>query len=60
MVMIVLSLQLLMQSVPITTNILSLNPAHVEVYSIQHFVINVSVTCGRCVAFSGYPGFLHK
>ena len=29
MVMIVLGLQLLMQSVPITTNILSLNTAHV-------------------------------
>jgi hypothetical protein len=60
MVMIVLGLQLLMQSVPITTNILSLNPAHVEVYSVQHFVINLSVTCGKCVVFSGYSGFLHK
>ena len=28
-----------MQSVPITTNIVSLNPAHGEVYSIQHYVI---------------------
>ena len=27
------------QSVPITTNIVSLNPAHGEVYSIQHYVI---------------------
>jgi hypothetical protein len=30
-------LQLLMQSVPITTSIVSSNPTHGEVYSIQHF-----------------------
>jgi hypothetical protein len=34
-----LDLQLHMQSVPITINIVSLNPAHGEVYSIQHYVI---------------------
>jgi hypothetical protein len=28
-----------LQSVPITTKIVSLNPAHGEVYSIQHYVI---------------------
>ena len=28
-----------MQSVPITTKIVSSNPAHGEVYSIQHYVI---------------------
>jgi hypothetical protein len=28
-----------MQSVPITTNIVSSNPVHGEVYSIQHYVI---------------------
>jgi hypothetical protein len=28
-----------MQSVPITTNVVSSNPAHCEVYSIQHYVI---------------------
>jgi len=28
-----------MQSVPITTKVVSLNPAHGEVYSIQHYVI---------------------
>ena len=27
------------QSVPITTNVVSLNPVHGKVYSIQHFVI---------------------
>jgi hypothetical protein len=28
-----------MQSVPITTEVVTSNPAHVEVYSIQHYVI---------------------
>ena len=41
MVMIVwyLDLQLPMKSVPITTNVMSLNPVHSKVYSIQHYVI---------------------
>jgi hypothetical protein len=41
MVMIVwkLDLQLPVQSVPITTKVVSSNPVHGEVYSIQHFVI---------------------
>ena len=41
MVMIIwqFDLQLPMQSVPITTNIVSLNPVHGNVYSIQHYVI---------------------
>ena len=34
-----MDLQLPMQSVPITTNIVSLNPAQDVVYSIQHYVI---------------------
>jgi hypothetical protein len=34
-----LDLQLPMQSVPITTNIVSSNPAHGGVYSIHHYVI---------------------
>jgi hypothetical protein len=34
-----LDLQLPMQSVPITTNVVSLNPAHGEVYLMQHYVI---------------------
>jgi hypothetical protein len=32
-------LQLPVQSVPITTNVVSSNPAHGEVYSIHHYVI---------------------
>jgi len=34
-----LDLQLPLQSVPITTKVVSLNPAHSEVYSIQYYVI---------------------
>ena len=34
-----LDLQLLLQLVPITINIVSSNSAHGEVYSIQHYVI---------------------
>jgi len=33
-----LDLQLSMQSVPITTNVVNSNPAHGKVYSIQHYV----------------------
>ena len=49
-----LDLQLSVQSVPITTKVVSLNPVHGEVYSIQHYVISFSVTCDRTVRFS--PG----
>ena len=35
----VVKIQIPMQSVPITTKVLSLNPVHGEVYSIQHYVI---------------------
>ena len=41
-----LDLQLPVQSVPINTRIVSSNPVHGEVYSIQHFV-----TCNRSVVF---------
>jgi hypothetical protein len=34
-----LDLQLPVQSAPISTKVVSLNPAHGEVYSIQHYVI---------------------
>jgi hypothetical protein len=34
-----LDLQLPMQSVPITTNVVRSDPTHDEVYSIQHYVI---------------------
>jgi len=50
-----LDLQLPVQSVPITTEVVSLNPAHGEVYSIQHYVIKF--VCDLSVVFSGYSGF---
>jgi hypothetical protein len=34
-----LDLQLPVQSVPITTKVVSLNPVHGELFSIQHYVI---------------------
>jgi len=37
----VVRLQLLMQSLPITTYILTLNIAHGEVYPIQHYMIKL-------------------
>ena len=40
MVVIFYQLQLPVQSVPITTNVVSLNPIYCEVYSIQLYMIN--------------------
>jgi len=50
----VLDLQLPMQSMPITTNVVSLNLAHVEVYSIQHYVIKFGSDLQQV------RGFLHQ
>ena len=58
-----MDLQLPVQSVHITTKVVSSNTVHGEVYSIQHYVIkfeNLSVTPDRSVVFSGYSGFLHN
>jgi len=45
-----------MQSVPITTNVVSSNPVHGEVYSTQNYVCySLSVTCDRSVVFTGTP-----
>jgi hypothetical protein len=53
--LVVLDIQLHVQSVPITTYVVSLNPAHGEVYSIQHYVIKLrSLTCDRSVVLSRY------
>ncbi len=50
-----------MQSVPITTNVVRLNPADDEMYSIQHYVINfVSDLRQIGCFFFGYSGFLHQ
>jgi uncharacterized 2Fe-2S/4Fe-4S cluster protein (DUF4445 family) len=39
--------KVVVQSVPIITKVVSSSPAHGEMYSIQHYVINLLVTCGR-------------
>jgi len=46
------------QSILITTNVVGSNSVYGEVYSIQHYVIKLSVTCGRSVVVSRYSGFL--
>jgi len=40
-----------MQSVPITTKVASLNPAHGKVYSIQHYVIKFVSDLGQVSDF---------
>ena len=55
-----LDLQLPMQSVHITTKVVSLNPAHGEVYSIQHYVIKFISDLRQVCGFSGYSGFLYQ
>jgi hypothetical protein len=47
-------------SVPITIKVVISNPAQGEVYSIQLYVINLSVTWGRLLVFCRYSCFLHK
>jgi hypothetical protein len=49
-----LDLQLPVQSVPITTNVVSSNSAHGDVYSIQHYVIKFVSDVRQVVWFS--PG----
>jgi len=51
---------LYVQTVPITTKVVSLSPVHGDVYLIQHYVISLSVTCDRSVVFSGHSGFVHQ
>ena len=45
-----------MESVFITNNVVSLNLAHNEVYSIQHYVLKFDSDLRQVVVFSG---FLH-
>ena len=45
----VMVIQLPMKSVLITTNIVSSNPADIEVYSIQHYVIKIVSDLDRYV-----------
>jgi len=60
MIVLLLDLQLPMQSVPILTKVVSLNTAHGEVYSLQHYVIKFVSDLRQVVVFSGYSGFLHQ
>jgi len=47
-----------MQSVPITTDVVSSNLDQGEVYNIMGY--SLSVTYERSVVFSGFSGFLHQ
>ena len=44
-----------MQPVPITTNVVSSNPAHGELYSIQHYVIQLVSDFRRVGGFHRCP-----
>jgi hypothetical protein len=50
----------LMQSVPITINVASSNPAHGEVYLIQHYVIRLVSDLRQVSGLLGYSGFIHQ
>ena len=58
MVMIIWSLD--MQSVPITTKVVSWNLVPWEVCSLQHYVIKFVSDLRQVVVFSGYSEFLHQ
>jgi hypothetical protein len=55
-----LDLQLPVQSVPITTKVVSLNPVHGEVYSIEHYVIKFVNDLRQVGGFLRVPPFLSK
>jgi len=55
-----LDLQLPVQSVPITNNIVSSNPAHGEVYLIQHYVTKFVSDLRQVGDFLQVLGFLHQ
>ena len=55
-----LDLQLHVQSVSITTKVVSSNPVHGEVYSIQHVVIKFVSDLRHVGGFHRYSGFLHQ
>jgi hypothetical protein len=50
-------MQLPMQSVSITTNVVSSSPAHGEVYSIEHYVIKFVTDMRQVGGFLRYSGF---
>ena len=52
-----LDLQLLVQSVPITTNVVSSNRTHGEMYSIQHYVVKFVSDLQQVCGFLRLPWF---
>jgi hypothetical protein len=46
-----------MQSVPITTKIVSSNPVHGEMYSIQHYVNTININTLIYMYYMFYPSF---
>ena len=57
MIVWLLDLQLHVQSVPITTTVVSSNPIHYEVYSIQHYVIKFVSDLRQVGGFLRVPRF---
>ena len=51
--------QLIVQSAPVNTNIVSSNPAQTMCISYNIMWYSLSVTCDRSVVFFGYSAFLH-
>ena len=49
-----------LQSVPITTKVVSSNPVHGEVYSIQHYVIKFVSDLQQVGGLSRYSAFLYQ
>jgi len=52
-------LQLPVQLVPITTKVVSSNPAHGDVYSVQHYVIKLVSDMWQVGGFLPVLSFLH-
>ena len=55
-----LDLLLPVQSVHITTNVVSSNPAHGEVYARQHYVMKFVSDLRQVGSFTGNCSFLHQ
>ena len=55
-----LHIKSLVQSVPMTTNVGGSNPAHGDVYSIQHYVIKIDSDLRQVGGFLRYSCFLHQ
>ena len=55
-----LDLQLPMQSMPITTDVVSSTSVHGEMYSIQHNVIKFFSDLRQVGGFLRYSGFIHQ